>query len=99
VHVQQSVTDQRARWTAGTDEPLVLAAINRSDATWLTAAAIAADTSLPLERVQMTLDSNTAGVIAAPPEEQGGPSRYSTREHYRARTGILGRYFDALVSS
>jgi len=97
--VPQSLTDPLPSWTAVIGEPLVLAAINRSDEPWLTAETIAADTGLPLDRIQMVLDSSTDGVIVAPPAWRGGPPSYSTREHYRATTGFLARYFDALVSS
>jgi hypothetical protein len=99
VHVAQSLADPWARWTAVTDEPLVLATIERSDQSWLSAEAIAEQTGLPLERVQMVLDSTPAGIIVDPSGGRGEPARYSTREHYRAKTGVLRRYVDALVSS
>lgn len=95
----QSVADPWARWTASADEPLVLAAIERSDDTWLSAEAIAAESGLPLDRVLNILDTTPAQIIAAPADGSGRPARYSTRGHYRATTSLLRRYFDALVSS
>jgi hypothetical protein len=94
-----SLTDPWARWTAMIDEPLVLATIDRSAEAWLSAEAIVAETRLPLERIQMVLDSSEAWIIMAPPGRSGASPRYSTREHYRATTGLLRRYLDALVSS
>ena len=79
-----------------TDEPLVLAAIERSDETWLFAAAIAAGSGLSLERVRAVVDSSAAVIVEAAPAEH---PRYSTREHYRSTTGLLRRYVDALLSS
>jgi hypothetical protein len=94
-----SFPDPWARWTAITDEPLVLAAINRSPDPWLSAEAIADETRLPVDRVQMVLDTTPAGVIVAPPGRGCRSERYSTREHYRATTGLLRRYLDALLAS
>ena len=82
-----------------TDEPLVLATIERSDDTWLSAEAIAAESGLPLDRVRNVLETTPAEIIAAPADGSGRPPWYSTRGHYRATTSLLGRYFDALVSS
>jgi len=79
-----------------TDEPLVLATIDRSDETWLSAAAIAAGAGLALDRVRAVLDSSAAVIVEAAP---AGQPRYSTREHYRARTALVRRYLDALVFS
>ena len=96
----QSVADPWARWTAIADEPLVLAAIERSDDTWLSAEALAAESGLPLDRVCAVLDTTPAAIIIdAPADGAGRPVRYSTRGHYRATTNLLGRYFDALASS
>ncbi|MFO7694582.1 MAG: hypothetical protein R6V57_15965 [Vicinamibacterales bacterium] len=84
------------------DEALVVATIDRSHATWLPAAAIASETGLPLERVQAALDTSPAVIVEAAPIGQDLPAghpRYSTRAHYRATTGLLGRYVDALLSS
>jgi hypothetical protein len=81
------------------DEPLVLATIERSDQSWLSAEAISEETGLPLERVQLVLDSAPAGIIVDPADGRGATARYSTRQHYRAKTGLLRRYVDALVSS
>jgi hypothetical protein len=78
------------------DELLALAAIERSDGPWLSAAAIAAETGLPLERVRAALDASAAVIVEPAP---AGQPRYSTREHYRATTGLLRRYVDALLSS
>jgi hypothetical protein len=99
VHVPQSVADPWARWTAVTDEPLVLATIECSVETWLAAEAIAGETGLPLERVQMVLDTAPAVVVVDPSSGSGAPARYSTLEHYRATTGLLRRYVDAILSS
>ena len=99
VSVPQSLADPWARWTAVTDEPLVLATIERSDETWLSAEAIARETGLPVERVRVVLDTAPAGIIVDAPDGAGAPARYSTREHYRATAGLLRRYFDALLSS
>jgi len=79
-----------------TDEPLVLATIERSAKTWLSAAAIASEAGLPLERVRAVLDSSAAVIVDPAP---AGQPRYSTREHYRATTGLVRRYLDALLSS
>lgn len=95
----ESVADPWGRWSGAIDEPLVLAAIERSNRAWLSAEAIAAEARLPLERVQKVLDSTRADILVAPADEPDGPARYSTRRHYRARTGLLRRYLDALVSS
>ena len=95
----QRRADPRARQTAVADEPLVLAAIERSDDTWLSAEAIAAGSGLPLDRVRDVLETTPAEIIAAPADGSGRPARYSTRGHYRATTSLLGRYFDAVVSS
>ena len=95
----QSLADPWARWTAVTDEPLVLATIERSDETWLSAEAIAGETGLPLERVQMALDTASAVVVVDPANGSGAPARYSTLEHYRATTRLLRRYVDAILSS
>jgi len=97
--VPQSLADPWARWTAVTDEPLVLATIERADETWLSAEAIAGETGLPLERVQTVLDTAPASVIVDPADGSGAPARYSTLEHYRATTGLLRRYVDAILSS
>jgi hypothetical protein len=97
--VRQDMADPWGRWSAATDEPLVLAAIERSHRTWLSAEAIAAESGLPLGRVQMVLDATPADVLVAPAEGPDAPARYSTRRHYRATTGLLRRYLDALVSS
>ena len=97
--VPQSVADLRGRWFAAADEPLVLAAIERADRTWLSAEAIARESGLPLGRVQLVLDATPAGVLVTPADGPDAPARYSTRRHYRATTGLLGRYFDALESS
>jgi hypothetical protein len=82
-----------------TDEPLVLATIERSDDTWLSAEAIAAESGLPLDRIRDILETAPAQIIAAPADGSGRPARYSTRGHYRATTSLLRRYFDALLSS
>ena len=95
----QRKADPRSRRTAIADEPLVLATIERSDDTWLSAEAIAAESGLPLDRVRSVLEQTPAEIIAAPADGSGRPARYSTRGHYRATTGLLGRYFDAVVSS
>jgi len=97
--VPQRRAGPRARQTAIADEPLVLEAIERSADTWLSAEAIAAGSGLPLDRVRNVLETTPAGVIVATADESGRPTRYSTRGHYRATTSLLGRYFDALVSS
>ena len=99
VRMPQSLADPWARWTAVADEPLVLAAIERSSETWLSAEAIAGETGLPLERVETVLERAPSGVIVDPADGSGEPPRYSTREHYRATTGLLRRYVDALLSS
>jgi hypothetical protein len=99
VRVTEIQSDPWARWTALIDEPLVLAVINRADKTWVSAEAIAAEARLPLERVQFVLDTSPAGIIVEPPVRQGETVRYSTRGHYRATTGLMSRYLDALVSS
>jgi hypothetical protein len=97
--VPQSLADPWARWTAVTDEPLVLAIIERSDETWLSAEAIAGEAGLPLDRVQLVLDTAPAVMVADPAEASEAPARYSTIEHYRETTGLLRRYVDALLSS
>jgi hypothetical protein len=97
--VPQSVADPWDRWSAATDEPLVLAAIERSDRPWLSAEAIAAESGLPLGRVRRVLDATPADILVAPAEGPGAAARYSTRRHYRATTGLLERYVDALESS
>jgi hypothetical protein len=99
VRVPQSLADPWVRWTAVADEPLVMATIERSDATWLSAEAIAGETGLPLERVQMVLDTAPAVVVVDPANGPGAPARYSTIEHYRETTGLLSRYLDAILSS
>ena len=99
VRMPQSVADPWARWTAVTDEPLVLSTIERSNETWLSAEAIAGETGLPLERVQTALETACSGVIVDVAVGAGEPARYSTREHYRATTGLLRRYVDAVLSS
>ena len=99
VRMPQSLADPWARWTAAADEPLVLAAIDRSSETWLSAEAIAGETGLPVERVQTVLETAHLGVIVNPAEGPAEPPRYSTRQHYRATTGLLRRYVDALLSS
>ena len=79
-----------------TDEPLVLTTIERSDETWLSAAALASAAGLSVERVTAALDSSAAVIV------EGGPAghlRYSTRAHYRATTGLMRRYIDLLLSS
>lgn len=91
--------DRQTRVPAMTDARLVRTAISRSNETWLSAEAIAVATRLPSETVQAVLDTSRHGFIERPPESGGGPVRYSTREHYRATTGLLRRYFDAVVSS
>jgi len=78
------------------DESLVLATIDRSHETWLSAATIASGAGLPLERAQAALDASPAVIVEAAP---AAPPRYSTRAHYRARTGLVRRYVDALLSS
>jgi len=78
------------------DESLVLATIGRSHDTWLAPAAIASGARLPPERVQAVLDASPAVIVEAAPAAQ---PRYSTRAHYRARTGLVKRYVDALLSS
>jgi hypothetical protein len=99
MRVPQEPTDPSFRSAAVTDELLVQAAIARAHEPWLTAEAIAAETGLPLDRVQIALDAGARGVIEGPPDARGGSPRYSTRAHYRATAGFLTRYFDALVSS
>ena len=95
----QSLADPWARWTAVTDEPLVLSTIERSDETWLSADAISAQAGLPLDRVQIALDSTPADIIVRPADGSGRPACYSTRAHYRATTNVLRRYIDALLTS
>jgi hypothetical protein len=97
--VAEAVADPWGRWSGAIDEPLVLAAVERSGQAWLSAEAIAAESGLPVARVQKVLDSTRADILVAPAAEPGVPARYSTRRHYRARTGLLRRYFDALASS
>jgi hypothetical protein len=82
-----------------TDEPLVLATIERSPETWLTAEAIAIEAGLPPERVRRVLDTTAAEIIERPADEVGRPACYSTRAHYRATTSLLRRYVDALLTS
>ena len=79
-----------------TDEQLALAAIERADEPWLSAAAIASAAGLSVERVRAALDPSAAVIVESAP---AGQPRYSTREHYRATTGLLRRYVDALLSS
>ncbi len=79
-----------------TDERLVLATIERSDETWMSAAAIASAAGLPLDRVTAVLDSSAAVIVKGAP---AGYPRYSTRAHYRATTGLMRRYVDLLLSS
>jgi hypothetical protein len=84
------------------DESLVLGIIGRSHETWLAAAAIASEAGLPLERVLAALDASPAVIVEAALPASDPPAahpRYSTRAHYRARTGLLRRYVDALLSS
>ncbi len=84
------------------DESRVLATIGRSHEAWLSAASIASEAGLPLERVQAALDSSPAVIVEAAPNGQdvsAGHPRYSTRAHYRATTGLVKRYVDALLSS
>ena len=95
----EGVADPWGRWSGAIDEPLVLAAIERSAEAWLSAEAIAAESGLPLERVQKVLDTTRADVLVAPAGAPVAPARYSTRRHYRTRTGLVRRYFDALASS
>ena len=95
----EAVADPWGRWSGAIDEPLVLAVIERSAEAWLSAEAIAAASGLPVERVQKVLDSTRADILVAPSAEPCAPARYSTRRHYRARTGLMRRYFDALASS
>ena len=97
--MRQSLADPWARWTAATDELLVLATIERSGETWLSAEAIAGETGLPLERVQTALETAVSRVIVDRANGVGESERYSTREHYRATTGLLRRYVDAVRSS
>ena len=84
------------------DESLVLGIIDRSHETWLAAAAIASEAGLPLERVQAAIDASPAVIVEGAPPASDPPAaqpRYSTRAHYRARTGLMRRYVDALLSS
>jgi hypothetical protein len=95
--VATSVADSWGRWTAVADGPLVLATIERTRDTWLTAERIAAECGLPLERVQAVLDGTSGEVIFTAADEPGRPPRYSTRAHYRATSSILRRYLDVLT--
>ena len=79
-----------------TDEPLVVATIERSGETWLSATAIAAAAGLPLDRVMAALDSSAAVIVEGAP---AGHPRYSTPAHYRATTGLMRRYVDLLLTS
>jgi hypothetical protein len=94
--VTPNVAGSWERWTAVTDEPLVLATIERARDTWLTAERIAVESGLPLERVQAVLDAARSDIILAPAREPGQPPRYSTGAHYRATNSILRRFLDAL---
>jgi len=84
------------------DESRVLAAIARSEGTWLSAASIASEAGLPLERARAALDASPTVIVEGALPASDPPAaqpRYSTRAHYRARTGLMRRYVDALLSS
>jgi hypothetical protein len=84
------------------DESRVLATIDRSHEAWLSAAAIASGAGLPIGRVQAALDTSPAVIVegALPASDPlAAQPRYSTRAHYRSRTGLVRRYLDALLSS
>lgn len=91
--------DSEARRAAVTDEPEVLAAINRARATWMTAGSISLETGIAVERVQRILDASPEDVIIAPGAGPGAPPRYSTRSHYRRTTTVLRRYIDTVGAS
>jgi hypothetical protein len=93
------MADERDRWTAVADEPLVLLAIERAPESWLPAERIAAEIGLPVDRVRTVLETTTADVIVTHAEGPGQPPRYSTRAHYRATSSILRRYLDALTTA
>jgi hypothetical protein len=95
----QALGDPWAKWTAATDLPLVLAAIDRSREPWRSAEAISLDAGIPLDRVQVVLDRAPDGIIVAPGSGADGCILYSTREHYRRTTGLFRRYLDTLSSS
>lgn len=97
--VAPTVADPWDRWTAVADEPLVLATIERARDPWLTAERIAAESGLPVDRVRTVLATTPADVIITHAEGPGRPPSYSTRSHYRATTGILRRYLDALMTA
>jgi hypothetical protein len=84
---------------AALDEPLVLAAIERSRYTWRPAEAISEETGIPLEQVRRILETTSADVIVAPELNKQGYTLYSTRDHYQKTTSFLKRYFDTLESS
>lgn len=93
------IADPRGRGSGAIDERLVLAAIERSDEAWLSAEAVAVEAGLPLERVRKVLETTRADILVALADGPDAPARYSTRRHYRAKTGLLRRYFDAIASS
>jgi hypothetical protein len=99
VRVDQSLADPWARWTAVADEPLVLATIERSPETWLSAETIANETGLPPGRVRTVLDTTAAEILVLPADASGRPACFSTRSHYRATTSLLRRYVDAVLTS
>lgn len=95
----QGQAGSQTRSSSSADEPLVLAAIDRSDDAWLSAETVAAVARLPLERVQAVLDTTPADLIVAPAGSRAGGALYSTRGHYRAATRLLRRYLDAVLLS
>jgi hypothetical protein len=99
MRVHQSLADPWARWTAVTDEPLVLVTIERSRETWLSEEAIALETGLPPDRIRTVLNTTAAEIIVRAADGSGRPVCYSTRSHYRATTSLLRRYVDALLTS
>ena len=95
----RGIGDPWVRWAAATDEPLIVGAIERGQGTWRSAEEISRDTGVPLDRVQLVLETYSHGIIVAPPAGGNGPPLYSTRAHYRRTTGLLRRYLDALAAS
>ncbi|HSP92275.1 MAG TPA: hypothetical protein VLN08_15270 [Vicinamibacterales bacterium] len=84
------------------DQSLVLATIDRSHETWLSAADIASEAGLPLERAQAALDASPAVIVEGALPASDPPAvqpRYSTRAHYRATARLMTRYVEALLSS
>lgn len=82
------------------EEPLVIAAIDRSRYTWRPAEAIAPETGLPLERVRQILETTTeADVMRGNEPNPQGYALYTTRDHFVKTTGDVNQRYLVVESS